>query len=657
MAGGVRGPTNPSYSQTEYSQPWGGIDVSKPSSQIDPGSAVSLTGTIIRGGLTGSPNIAHVTSSVPVTVSAFESGELVMLMSNLMGVSVLITNVGVYTDTASSSKAFIKVFTFPAPYNVASYGFGSVTIGNALYFSSAQQLGVYKLLSNTVTEITAQNGSGPFIGGSYVGTIAQRLVLGNIVGGDGNQTGGVNSVTITNGGTGYPASGVVAFTGGGGQNAAGTFTSTGGVITSITITAAGTGYLTGPTPSLITTTGTGFTGTTAITGAATPSTNTHFPDYFAWSFPSAFGSFDPNSISLGGGFDQLTEARGLITGLAIFEAVCFIAHNGGFTEATPNTTVGNIEPFTFNPLWSADQGVVCRQGSMAQYGAMVCFLGYDQPYQLSPSGLTPFGDQISSLVQNLSYWPITGFLQSSGIFGSIVEIEGEKHYLIVFASYDDSFGSTHPLDVFSYVYDANLKTNSWTTWFYQGLFISAPIYQSYDSQEVAGVYPFAVNDNWLLVATNTSSWISSGGNLGQVLVGQQLYNSTASTFFPGSLNVVFRTETPAMAIPQTTRRLLVEYENLPVHGGLSPQIGVTLFGQPEPDSTGAQAPISNTATVVLPNFALSETVIPNAVLTVKAEMQGTALTTSATTLQIQTTTQVRLIRVALIAETTKSELQ
>ena len=82
-----------------------------------------------------------------------------------------------------------------------------------------------------------------------------------------------------------------------------------------------------------------------------------------------------------------------------------------------------------------------------------------------------------------------------------------------------------------------------------------------------------------------------------------------------------------------------------------------MFGQPEPDSTGAQAPISNTATVVLPNFALSETVIPNAVLTVKAEMQGTALTTSATTLQIQTTTQVRLIRVALIAETTKSELQ
>jgi len=61
--------------------------------------------------------------------------------------------------------------------------------------------------------------------------------------------------------------------------------------------------------------------------------------------------------------------------------------------------------------------------------------------------------------------------------------------------------------------------------------------------------------------------------------------------------------------------------------------------------------------VVLPVFPLSSTVPQNAVLTVKAEFQGTAMTASASMLQITTTTQVRLIRVALVAETDKSELQ
>ena len=664
MAGGVRGPANPSYSQTEYSQPWGGIDVSKPSSQIDPGSAVSLTGTIIRGGLTNPPAVVHLQSSVGVTGPIFDVGEFPLLVNNLNGATYIITQTSVYTDltvysgSPELSKAFQKIYSgLNYPSNAGGH-VGSVTIGNSLYFSSASALGVYKVTGLTVTEITAQNGSGAFIGGDFVGTISQRLVLGNVIGGNGNQTGGVSSVTITNGGTGYPASGVVAFTGGGGQNAAGTFTSSGGVITAITITAAGTGYLTAPTPSLITTTGTGFTGTTTITAAAVPSTAVNFPDYFAWSFPSAYGSFDPNSVSLGGGFDQLTEARGLITGLAIFEAVCFIAHNGGFTEATPNTAVGNIEPFTFNPLWAADQGVVCRYGSMAQYGAMVCFLGYDQPYQLSPSGLVPFGNQIASLVQNFSQWNATtsfagGFFGiTSGIFGSIIEIEGEKHYILSFVSIDPNIMT--PSLRFTTFYDCNLTNQAWTTW---SLACSqtCPIYQSYDTQiTTTGV----IRDNWICIGYITSATTNQTTAVGQIIVGQSLFtNSLGILFSGGGLSVLFRAETPTMAIPQTTRRLLVEYENLPVFSGFAPQIGITLFGQPEPDSSGSQAPISNTTTVVLPVFPLSSTVPQNAVLTVKAEFQGTAMTASASMLQITTTTQVRLIRVALVAETDKSELQ
>lgn len=660
MAGGVRGPANPSYSNTEYSQPWGGIDVSKPSSQIDPGSAVSLTGSIIRGGLTNSPTIAPPQSRVPVSIPNLGGGEVIMLMTNLAGVTVFITNSGVYTDLATTTtKPFTKIFTFPVGYNAEQCSFGSVIIGSSLYFSSNGHRGIYKLSGSTVTEISAQNGSQPFIGGAFVGTISQRLVLGNIIGGDGNQTGSVTSGTVTTGGTGYPASGQVTFIGGGGQNATGTFTASGGVVNAITITSGGSGYLTGGTLQIIST-GTGFTGTFAISGFTTNSTDTLFPDYVAWSFANVFGSFDPNSVLLGGGFDQLTEARGLVTGIAVFEAVWFAAHNGGFTEITPNTAGTNIQPFTFNPLWSADQGVVCRYGSLAQYGAECRFLGFDQPYQLSPAGLTPFGDKIASLVQNLSLWALEGQLPLPplGLYGSIVEIEGEKHYLIVFTSADLTF-SAHPDQVLTFVYDCNMKTDSWTTWFYQGLYVSAPIYQSYDSQDLLGQYPFAVRDNWILMAVNvTDAWVSTGGKLGQVFIGQNLFTMAASTpYFTGTLDIVFRAETPTMAIPQTTSRLVVEYENIPSQTAIIPELSCSLFGQPKANSAGAQAPITNAFALNLPYYAKTSSIPQNAVLTQLGEPQGTALTAMATSVEIFTNAPVRLIRTSLKAETTQSQLQ
>jgi len=59
-------------------------------------------------------------------------------------------------------------------------------------------------------------------------------------------TGGVDSLTITEGGTGYSA-GTLSATGGGGSSFAGTYTVDGGVIKTVTITNAGTGYTSLPT--------------------------------------------------------------------------------------------------------------------------------------------------------------------------------------------------------------------------------------------------------------------------------------------------------------------------------------------------------------------------------------------------------------------------
>lgn len=58
----------------------------------------------------------------------------------------------------------------------------------------------------------------------------------------GPTAGYVYSVSITSGGTGYPASGTVTFTDTTGTGATGTYTATGGVIDSVTITAAGSAY-------------------------------------------------------------------------------------------------------------------------------------------------------------------------------------------------------------------------------------------------------------------------------------------------------------------------------------------------------------------------------------------------------------------------------
>lgn len=58
----------------------------------------------------------------------------------------------------------------------------------------------------------------------------------------------VDTVTVTNGGTNYPDSGAVTFTGGGGSGAAGTYTAVDGVIQSVTVDTPGSSYETTPTP-------------------------------------------------------------------------------------------------------------------------------------------------------------------------------------------------------------------------------------------------------------------------------------------------------------------------------------------------------------------------------------------------------------------------
>jgi hypothetical protein len=75
----------------------------------------------------------------------------------------------------------------------------------------------------------------------------------------------VASITVTGGGTGFTSSPTVVFTGGGGSGATATAAFSGGVVTTITITNGGSGYTSVPTISFTGGTGSGATATAVLT--------------------------------------------------------------------------------------------------------------------------------------------------------------------------------------------------------------------------------------------------------------------------------------------------------------------------------------------------------------------------------------------------------
>src|SRR5581483_2788203 len=386
MAGGITKAGPAGYFEIEYTGPWGGLQLDQPSTHIDPGACVTVNGMEIRQRLTPQPALGiHTSSGSSLVLPVLDPGEFIGLITSMPDTAgergieggllrtVIVTNKRIFIDynqvgtPGSNPITFIQAgnppFSFPNPYSFP-VRFGSVVIGGTLYISSSQQLGIYavtpdplSVLITNVTEISSHNGSGAFIGADFLGTISQRLVLGCIIGGDGNTTGTITGINVPvgGGGSGYPASGTFTVIGGGGTGASGTYTTSGGSFsigspsTSFTFTNNGSGYIpgAGAQVELVAATGSGAVLNAVVSSAISPSTNNHYPDYFAWSFPNSFGQFDPNNSLTPGGFNQITEARGFISGFLVFQSVIFVGHNGGVTEVTPNTT-SNVVPFTFN---------------------------------------------------------------------------------------------------------------------------------------------------------------------------------------------------------------------------------------------------------------------------------------------------------------------
>jgi hypothetical protein len=390
-----------------------------------------------QGGSTTGPLAGQQLATATGILGQYPTGYILQEVSAFTGVA--------YVNVAIGGTGYTNptvVFTGPGTSaSATAIVVGGVIVGVVMDFSGQN----YQATFLTQAQIVDPTGTGatitpfvfngkPFIGGDFMTTMSNRLILGNIVGGDGNTTTWLQDVMLTAGGTGYTAP-TVDFVGGGGSGAAATATQSGGVVNSLTLTASGIDYDSTPAINIIDTTGTGATAIAQLQlSVLANSTDTKYPDRIAWSAPNAYGFFDPNNLIAPGGFKIVSEARGIITSANVIESVGFIGHNGVITEMTPNTS--NAEtPFSFYPLWSADQGVLVRYGSMAQYGSTLAFLANDSAYTITPNGLTEIGMNIANQLQNCSTWN-NGNYPLQGLYGSIVLIEGQKHYLITLSADD-----------------------------------------------------------------------------------------------------------------------------------------------------------------------------------------------------------------------------
>jgi hypothetical protein len=454
----------------------------------------------------------------------------------------------------------------------------------------------------------------PFIGGDFMSSMSSRLILDNIIGGDGNDTVSFGDILIVNGGTGYTAP-TIDFVGGGGAGAAATVTLTGGVITGVTITNPGSGYVTTPAINVLDATGTGavLVGQLGINPFRS-STSTKFPDMVAWSGPNAYGFFDPNYSIAPGGNNTIAEARGLCTSLNVIESVGFIGHNGGITEMTPNTS-NALVPFSFYPLWSAEEGVLVRYGSMAQYGSTLAFLSEDSSYTMTPNGLAEIGTPIANQLENRSTWN-NGNFPLQGLYGSIILIEGQKHYVISLSTDDVIFtGDTRA----TIVYDFNMAENSWHFWSYPGFTQTCPMFQSFDSATYQATSNAAnvriARDEWTLIPLATTVSGNDKSVVYEVAPLTRQISIGPGAVFASTLFYQFRTEAPSIARMQQERRILIEYENTPLT--FSPVLNMTYTGQQDPTTQTGTISQQATTSVTLTRF--TSATVPGQIVTLQAD--------------------------------------
>jgi hypothetical protein len=172
--------------------------------------------------------------------------------------------------------------------------------------------------------------------------------------------GAVDTVTVTNGGTGYTSAPTVSFTGGGGTGAMGVATIANGQVTAVTITNSGTGYTSAPTVNFTGGGGSGAAATATVVAnqsSALTITGTLIANNTAINGPTgAIGNAGNGAVTIttstvennfsgttGGGFGDEGNAGTLTVMNSFFFNNIAIGNGGGIQEGGPSTTITNTE--------------------------------------------------------------------------------------------------------------------------------------------------------------------------------------------------------------------------------------------------------------------------------------------------------------------------
>jgi hypothetical protein len=216
----------------------------KTSSDLAEGSNLYFTNARARGAISGTGGIAYNSTTGVISVT---------------GVTPLTTWTVSSTGTKLnvSGNGFLGSEENPTiyVYRGLRYQFNNTTNSVLEFVLQDSSIGV--------ESVTITNG-GSYASGSFP-TVSFTGGTGSGATGTVNTSGFINTVTVTAGGSGYTIPPLVTFTGGGTGGAATAVLSATGAIKSIDVTNAGTSYQTAPTVSFTATTGTDATATAKLT--------------------------------------------------------------------------------------------------------------------------------------------------------------------------------------------------------------------------------------------------------------------------------------------------------------------------------------------------------------------------------------------------------
>lgn len=177
----------------------------------------------------------------------------------------------------------------------------------------------------------------------------------------------------------------------------------------------------------------------------------------------ALSAWDITTSGTGGGFNDFLDTPDNITGLATLGIQGYLFRTNGISQffATGN---GQL-PFSFDHLWSSDRGIgAAYPWSVATYGPNLCFVSYDNVYQVGINSWQPIGGLVrDSIMADIFTCTSAG----NTPFG---QITSNFRLEYVYLGYMISI----PLAAGTKFYFYSFEDQNWASWFAGSAFLVAP---------------------------------------------------------------------------------------------------------------------------------------------------------------------------------------